>query len=130
MLHKLTAWMLALLIASPICWCGWMHGDQKVAVNEKPSCCPHKKESTEQKQAPKDPSDCPCSQLPKVRELAVSKVMIPAVPVTDDTLATWNPLLLELAHRDAAPVSFEWVLNHGPPLPGEPLFLRHCALLI
>ena len=131
MLQKLTAWMLALLIASPMCWCGWMHSAQAAAVvATKPSCCHEKKGATDKKSGPVDNSDCPCAHTPKVRDLASSKAIVPTAPVTDDVLGTWNPVEFELAHSGIEIAPLYYFHAHGPPLRTVPLFVRHCALLI
>lgn len=128
MLRQLTAWMLALLIASPMCWCGWMHEAQAQAA-AKPGCCQEREEAGHST-APQDSKDCPCSVAPKARDVAASKITVPPVPVTGEWLATWNPVQLELAHRDAGVQPDVEFLEHGPPPRALRLWVLDCALLI
>lgn len=130
MLQKVTAWMLALLIASPMCWCGWMHSAPaaEAAVAAKPSCCHDKKES--KKAASDEANDCPCAHAPKARELTSSKILVPSASMAGDALALWEPMMLVL-DRPAVTVRFLDNLHaQGPPLRTEPLFVRHCSWLI
>ncbi len=122
MIHKLTAFVLALLIGSPLCCCGWTHR----AEVEVKSCCQSKKHSEAPK--PKDKENCPCANTPKVRDLASAKTSLPAPEISPAALThdfvelpalSWTAIKFKLASSE-----------HGPPRARLPLYLRHCALLI
>ena len=127
--HKLTAWMLALLIASPMCWCGWMHGSHAAEAG-KPSCCQDAKSKGSEKKGPEKSGDCPCSQLPKVRDVVSGKISVPAVPVSGEWLSAWNPVHPELVRQDAGHPLWNDLLAHGPPPREVKLFVQYCSLLV
>ena len=125
MIHKLTAFTLALLIASPVCWCSWMHVAATQA--EVPSCCQQK--GDHQKHAPEKPSDCPCSKAPKVRELVSHKVLIPApMPLADAVPAPYLDNHFPTAWRSQT--ALVWSTQHSPPRPAIALRVLHCSWLI
>jgi hypothetical protein len=126
MIHKLTALMLALLIASPVCWCGWMHVTASQA--EVPSCCQHKHDAADTS-APLAPEDCPCSKAPKARETTVAKVLVPAPVMSEGTLPPQHPATTFSTVWQPASSVF-WRDAHSPPRPAVPLRVLHCSWLV
>jgi hypothetical protein len=121
--------MLALLIASPMCWCGWMHGSHAAEVS-KPSCCQDAKSKGSEKKSSEKPGDCPCSQLPKVRDVASGKISVPVVPVTGEWLSTWNPVHAAQVCDEGSRQIWNDFLAHGPPPREVKLFVQYCSLLV
>lgn len=124
MIHKLTALILALLTGSPICWCGWMHDAHHAEV---PSCCPQ--QAHRDQQPTPESQDCPCSKAPKVREVATTKVVVPALTPIGNALPIpeWAKTLQTRWQQLATTA---WQEAHGPWRPSVPLYVRHCSLLI
>jgi len=129
MFHKVTAFMLALLIGSPMCWCGWMHSRASGAAASVPACCHAKAKDAAKHESDKPKEDCPCAHAPKARDVVSSKVPVPSLKVTDFHLATWTEVPVNLgdwSRDEATPRGTE----HGPPREVLPLYLVHCSLLI
>lgn len=123
MVHKITAFILALLIGSPLCCCSWMH-QAEPAVK---SCCATKKHGTTVPKT-KDKEQCPCASTPKVRDLAVSKVSVPDASLTATLPPAAIAKLPELSLQGVV-VSHDCA-EHGPPGLRPPLYLLHHALLM
>jgi hypothetical protein len=122
MTRQLTALVLALLIGSPLCCCGWSHRAEPAVK----ACCQSKKHGDSQR--PKDKENCSCANTPKVRALVDAKVSVPghdASPsfitneVAELKVPVWTEFQLTLAPDE-----------HGPPRDEVPLYLRYCALLM
>lgn len=129
MFHKVTAFMLALLIGSPMCWCGWMHSRAPATSASVPACCHAKAKDAAKHQSDKSKEDCPCAHAPKARDVVSSKVPLPSLKVMDFHLLTWTEVLV--THWDGARDG-AWVSRtaHGPPRTVVPLYLAQCSLLI
>ena len=123
MFHKLIAFILALLIGSPLCCCGLT-----AKVTEVKSCC-HQAEQEEGKPAApkKSKDDCPCAKATKLRELNSGKVPLPTAQLSPALLPEPQPPLTALTPGQA---SAHYLAEHCPPIRREPLYLRHCALLL
>lgn len=130
MAHKVTAFMLALLIGSPMCWCGWMHQQAQVAES---SCCHQKAGKTEEgHQTPASApgsQDCPCSKAPKAREATVTKIAVPALQPSDYTPPPWLGANVFARIEFWQPMAVQ-TTEHGPPSRAVPLYVRDCSLLI
>ena len=129
MFHKITAFMLALLIGSPMCWCGWMHSRAQDAATTVPACCHSKAKDTANHESDKSNEDCPCAHAPKARDVVSSKVPVPSLKVIDFHLQTWTDVLVmhgDWSRDEASPRGTE----RGPPREVVPLYLVHCSLLI
>lgn len=123
MFHRFTALFLALILASPACWCGLMHV---------PSAAPHVKACCASRAKGKDSSrekDCVCSQTVKARELTQAKVKLPEPSIASDPFVS---LVVTLLPKPVAttvlPVGN--LDNHGPPLRSRALYHLDCSLLI
>ena len=130
MFQKVTAFMLALLIGSPMCWCGWMHRAPPAASTPVPSCRHAKAQDgkTEQKTS-KSKDDCPCAHAPKARELVSSKVKVPEAAAFDMHLQPWSVQTTLVPHPPQKTLIGS-TIGDGPPRTAEPLYLVQCALLI
>ena len=124
MFHRLTALVLALIVASPACWCSWSHAGEKAHVR---SCCEAKaqhKRGTENKD-----KNCPCSQALKSREVVQAKVKVP-----EPVLAELQMPALSVAEITVVPAMKTFAdhdpLIHGPPREVRPLYHLDCSLLI
>ena len=123
MRHRLTALVLAFIMASPACWCGWTHAAAEAHVR---TCCQAK---AKKQNLPAKEKDCPCSQAIKARDLAQGKVSVPAPSLVDLHLTmvpAIAPVLSEIMHSFAVTEPHE----HGPPREIRPLYHLDCALLI
>lgn len=122
MSHRFTALVLALIVASPLCCCGWMHAAEKAHVE---SCCEAKEAG---KPVPKD-KDCVCAQTPKFRDVSHARVAAPAPDlfVLDLPLLAITELEIPFIGEHSAALVLR---NHGPPPLARPLYHRDCALLI
>jgi hypothetical protein len=122
---RLTVLVLAFIMASPPCWCGWSHATQ---VSHAKSCC---EESAAEKKAdaPAKSKDCPCQQAIKTRELVKAEVKVPP-PV----LADLHFEVLTIRELPQHPETFfilrEEPHNHGPPGKARPLYQMACSFLI
>lgn len=130
MFQKVTAFMLALLIGSPMCWCGWMHRAPPATSTAVPSCCHAKAKDgkTEQKTS-KSKEDCPCAHAPKARELVSSKVKVPEAAAFGMHLQTWS-VQTALVPDFPQKAGVTSTTGHGPPRTAVPLYLLQRALLI
>lgn len=129
MFHKVTAFMLALLIGSPMCWCGWMHSRAPAASAAVPACCHAKAKDATKQQSDKSKEDCPCAHTPKARDVVSSKVPVPSLKVMDFHLLTWTDVLV-LHWDEAKDEALVSRTEHGPPREVVPLYLAQCSLLI
>ncbi|MBL9143443.1 MAG: hypothetical protein JNM99_07135 [Verrucomicrobiaceae bacterium] len=129
MFQKVTAFMLALLIGSPMCWCGWMHSRAPAASAAVPACCHAKAKDSAKHESDKSKEDCPCAHAPKARDVVSSKVSLPSLKVMDFHLLTWTKVRVSLWDGviDEAVASRT---EHGPPREAVPLYMVHCSLLI
>ncbi|MBB5035516.1 hypothetical protein [Prosthecobacter vanneervenii] len=129
MLTRLTALLLSLCIALPMCWCC-------VAVSASPqaevaSCCARKQHAASDHHSgqPKD-QGCPCARHEASRDFASTIVKAPAPALKLLAAPVWHLF---------STTSFQFQISslsaprhdHGPPLyTSPPLYARHCALLI
>lgn len=131
MFHKLTAIALALLIGSPMCWCGWMHQQSAKAAPALPACCHAKDKSAQSsKTSSKPKEDCPCAQAPKAREIVSSKISVPSGKVIGFDWQVWASQEMAAILPSHYRVAGDWLFWRGPPRPSEPLYLVQCSLLI
>lgn len=129
MFHKITAFMLALLIGSPMCWCGWMHGREPSQAVPVSSCCHVKTKDAAKHESDKSKEDCPCAHVPKARDVVSGKVPVPSLKVMDFPLQNWTEI--RVSHADWPRVeALSLRAEHGPPREVVPLYLVQCSLLI
>lgn len=126
MMARLTATILSLCIALPMCWCCTAAEPRQEAK----SCCA-RSQSHAADQAPQLPQDknCPCARHEAMRDVAATIVK---VPVPELKLLS-APLWLESTLETVFVFHVETIaprLNHGPPPDMAPVYARHCALLI
>lgn len=124
MFHRLTALVLAVIMASPACWCGWTHA---AATQHVRTCCAAKAKA--KGDAPAKSKDCPCAQALKVRDVVQAKVKVP-VPMPLDSFLM-RPAMVELQAAEPITVFAAYVPPaNGPPRMPRPLYYMDCSLLI
>lgn len=127
MIRHLTAFILSLCIALPMCWCCvGMAGK----AGESASCCSAKavSHSGRHDQAPKD-KNCPCARHETARDVVGTLVKTPAPDLKLVFVPAWQRVGFEITF----PPTVEETgtrHDHGPPQSTVPAYMRHCALLL
>lgn len=129
MITRLTALLLSLCIALPMCWCCVAVGAPAQAGAA--SCCARKQHTASDHQSgqSKDQS-CPCARHEASREVATTTAKAPAPALKLLAAPVWHLASTANFKFQAASLSAPRH-DHGPPLHASPpLYARHCALLI
>lgn len=122
MIARLTATILSLCIALPMCWCCVS------APAKEASCCAKTAHPSSHSQAPKD-KNCPCAKHETARDVASHAVAIPAPEVKLVIAPVWQTAVLESTFLEAHERTVARH-DHGPPRSTVPFYTRHCALLL
>ena len=124
--YRLTVLVLAFILASPPCWCGWTHAAQ---VTHAKSCC---EEAAAEKKAdaPAKSKECPCLQSLKTRELVKAEVKAPVPVLADLHFEVLTALELPRQPFETFFNLREEPHNHGPPGTARPLYQLACSLVI
>lgn len=129
MLTRLTALLLSICIALPMCWCCMTVGTAPAA--EAPSCCALKQHSkTGHQPGHSQGHNCPCARHESSRDVAATFVKAPAPALKLLAEPLWFLSSASILPAQTYSVSASRH-DHGPPLHASPpLYARHCALLI
>ncbi len=129
MLTRLTQFLMALLMAAPMCWCSIAQ-----ASFEEVSCMACQKFLLPEDRPTDQPahrSDMPCCQGTLERNLSPDTTATPRLVLVD--LQPWLWQRAEetfLPQMGSQPSVRQLAQNHGPPQVKAPLYHQHCALLI
>ena len=122
---RLLAFVLALIIGSPTCWCCVPH-QEVVAAPPQRACC-HSSESGPGP-GPSKHQDCPCALSVTKRSVADGKLFLPKPGSLDLVATAWLPVMHLSAPTTARPA---WVrTDANPSWRVTRLYQRHRALLL
>lgn len=129
MTHRLTAFVLALLIGCPTCWCCVPHEAASVKTAARHSCCHPDNEDAAPSGKSSQKKHCPCATSLIKRDLTDGKFLLPKIGV--DGVAVFLPASFSEAFTVSMTVrNIATPVDEDPPWHRRPLYERHCALLL
>ncbi|MDZ4289966.1 MAG: hypothetical protein U0984_18515 [Prosthecobacter sp.] len=132
MFSRITSYALTLLLGVPLCWCCWMGAPAVAAEAESCPACKHTQPESGLPAAPATPAhDKPCCLGLTQRNLSPDVAAAPHLVLVDLQVWVWMrpEVLLPPSQRELFDLG-QGATERGPPRPGAPLFVQHCALLL